>query len=385
MLHRLPIAPAPFSRRGACPSLDTPMQTGDGLLARLRVANGWLTPAQLGAIAALAREHGNGLVEITARGNLQVRGLREQSASPFAAAIEAIVAIERGLVVETQPLAGDDPQEIADPRFVAQTIREMAGPLADRLGPKVSVVVDGGGQISLAAKADIRLTAVMPGQWLVGVAGAEGDTLPEAEAIQRAGAVLSQLAALGPQSRAANLIVAAPTKATPQRAAPVGSFTLREGSAMGIALPFGSMPAAAIQELCRNAEADGVSKFCLAPQHAILAVGASPSFAARAQAFGFVTTQSDPILRVSACAGSEGCASGFIPARTIAARLAPLVRPGTYLHVSGCTKGCARPRPADTTFVGRPDGLGLVIDGSAGDSPRALLQADELESALAPR
>ena len=54
------------------------MLTGDGLLARLRVAGGRLTPMQLGAIAALAREHGNGLLEITARGNLQVRGLRGQ-------------------------------------------------------------------------------------------------------------------------------------------------------------------------------------------------------------------------------------------------------------------------------------------------------------------
>jgi precorrin-3B synthase len=145
------------------------------------------------------------------------------------------------------------------------------------------------------------------------------------------------------------------------------------------------MPAAAVQELCWNAQADGVSKFSLAPRHAILAVGASAGFAAQAQALGFVTTSSDPRLRVSACAGSEGCASGYIPARLLAARLAPLVRPGTHLHVSGCSKGCAHPRRADTAFVGLPDGLGLVIDGSAGDSPRALLQAGQLESALAAR
>ncbi|MCR6673419.1 hypothetical protein [Devosia ginsengisoli] len=100
------VLPIAASRRGACPTLDAPMQTGDGLLARLRIKGGRLTPAQLARIAALAAEHGNGLIEITARGNLQVRGLTAASAAPFARATDALVKIERGLVVETPPLAG---------------------------------------------------------------------------------------------------------------------------------------------------------------------------------------------------------------------------------------------------------------------------------------
>ena len=60
----LPIAGA---RRGACPSLDAPMQTGDGLLARLRIAGGRLTPAALGKLANIAGSFGNGAVELTAR------------------------------------------------------------------------------------------------------------------------------------------------------------------------------------------------------------------------------------------------------------------------------------------------------------------------------
>ena len=98
--------PIAGARRGACPSLDAPMQTGDGLLARLRVAGGRLTPAALGKLASIAGSFGNGAIEITARGNLQVRGLRAAGAAPFARAVEAVVGIERGLVVETPPLAG---------------------------------------------------------------------------------------------------------------------------------------------------------------------------------------------------------------------------------------------------------------------------------------
>ena len=68
MSMALPIA---ASRRGACPSLDAPMQTGDGLLARIRVSDGRLDPSQLAGIASAAAKHGNGLVEVTARGTLE--------------------------------------------------------------------------------------------------------------------------------------------------------------------------------------------------------------------------------------------------------------------------------------------------------------------------
>ena len=64
-------------RRGACPSIAAPMRTGDGLLVRLRPVAPALSAADLLALADLARRHGNGLIEITARGNLQLRGLTE--------------------------------------------------------------------------------------------------------------------------------------------------------------------------------------------------------------------------------------------------------------------------------------------------------------------
>ena len=42
---------APLLRRGECPTLAAPMQTGDGLLARLNPVDGGLTPAQLIGLA----------------------------------------------------------------------------------------------------------------------------------------------------------------------------------------------------------------------------------------------------------------------------------------------------------------------------------------------
>ena len=42
---------------------------------------------------------------------------------------------------------------------------------------------------------------------------------------------------------------------------------------------------------------------------------------------------------------------------------------GTAIHVSGCAKGCAHPKPAPLTIVGTERGCGIVKNGSARDKP----------------
>lgn len=365
------------------------MATGDGLLARLRVAGGRITPAQLAGIAALAAQHGNGLIEISARGNLQVRGLTATSAGPFAQAVERLVRIERGLVVEVPPLAGEDASEIADPRPLAAAIRSAALPLAGQLGPKVTVIVDGRGQIGLAqSKADVRLEAVGPDGWAVRIGGHALGVLSAADAVAATQTCLEALAERGTGARASDLPATAPVAqdlaARPGSDEPMRSFALGDGTPVRrVALAYGSSDHAGITALAQAAAAHGVTQFRLAPQHSLLAIGASEGFVALARDLGFVTDASDPRRRISACIGSAGCASGLVPARETADRLAPGLPPNLHLHVSGCSKGCAHPRRADVTLVGQRDGYGLVIAGSAGDTPQALLAADQLESALA--
>jgi precorrin-3B synthase len=269
---------------------------------------------------------------------------------------------------------------------LAQAIHRRAEPLSFRLGAKVSVVVDGGGQISLAAlKCDIRLTACGSGQWIFSAGEGDAERLSEDEAVDRTASVLEQLAFLGQTARAADLAYQAAGPVYAEAPPPVGKFVLRNGNATGIALPFGSAKADTIERLANIARDAGVASYRLAPQHGILAIDANPAFVARAMELGLIANRSDPRLRVSACIGSEGCASGHIPSRLLAERLAPTLKAGDHLHVSGCGKGCAHPRRAELTIVGRSDGHGLVIDGKAGDTPQAILSADQLESALAAR
>lgn len=402
-----------FARRGACPTLDLPMATGDGLLARLRFEGPCVSPSQLADVARLARLHGNGLVEVTARGNLQARGLTPVSAPRFADAVWNIVPIATGLVVDMSPIAGEDPQEQADPRPLVRAIRDGASEFEGRLGPKVCVVVDGGGLISLAGlKADMRLLAVGDGAWAVTV----GKGLPEVTvakaAVEATISAIRELAEMGIEARAVDLEsgLDAPSPGLPREGGGVLSsagqdwapstagtpsasreemgweatrLELTRGYTVPVTLPFGAMAAHSLISLAEAAVQMGVENIRLAPEHSLLIDNAPTELIHLAEALGFITAADDPRLRISACIGSAGCASGHVPARALAARLAAYIAPDQQLHVSGCAKGCAHPRAADVTLVGRADGIGLVFNGRAGDTPSAIVDEAGLSDALA--
>ncbi|UXN73514.1 precorrin-3B synthase [Devosia sp. A8/3-2] len=375
------------------------MQTGDGLLARLRIPNGRLAPHQMQAIAIAAAQYGNGQLEITARGNLQIRGLTPQTAGDFAAAIRAITAIERGLVVETPPLAGMDPLERADPRPLAQAIRAL--PITG-LGPKVTVIVDGNGQIDLnATGADIRLTAASPDHWHLTVGTNPIGTMATADAVEAAQTILTLLAHRGETARGRDLapdmiraalhLTAIATPPPRPATSTIGDFTLNAAFANGIALPFGSIGSADLIALANAARGSGITELRLAPHHTLLAVSPDQSALktrrSEAADLGFITTPADPRRAISACIGSDGCASGHIAARALAAQLVqrhPALFDGSVtLHVSGCTKGCAHPRAASLTLVGTPGNCALVSNGLAGDTPLVEIAPARMESAFA--
>src|SRR3954451_8745982 len=63
------------SRADACPGALQTHAAADGALARVRVPGGLLTAAQLRVLAGAARDLGDGGLELTSRGNVQLRGL----------------------------------------------------------------------------------------------------------------------------------------------------------------------------------------------------------------------------------------------------------------------------------------------------------------------
>ena len=76
--------------RGSCPGLSDPMPTGDGLLARLVPIGSTISSDAMAGLCAAARVYGNGIIEITARGSIQVRGLTVASAPTFARTVKTL-------------------------------------------------------------------------------------------------------------------------------------------------------------------------------------------------------------------------------------------------------------------------------------------------------
>jgi precorrin-3B synthase len=215
-------APANHSfpeRRGVCPGLSRPLPTGDGLLLRL-ITIGTISLDAFAALCAAARRHGNGIVEITARGSIQIRGLNAGSASKFADEIATLgIAAEDGVPVLCNPLAGLDAEEIFDASMLAAALRGALArrSLAERLDPKVSVIIDGGGPFNLArVAADFRLRAQLVNgtpALHIGVGGDAGRAIdlgliaPE-YALETVLRLLSVLAQRGSSVRASAVIAA---------------------------------------------------------------------------------------------------------------------------------------------------------------------------------
>ena len=379
-------------RRGACPSLSAPMQTGDGLLARLAPANGCLTPVQLAGVARAAGRHGNGLVEITARGKLQIRGLTPESTDAFADAVAVLgIAVSEGANIEIGPLAGSDAEEIGDPRPLAEAIRAVARQFAERLAPKLSVVVDGGGALGLGeVPADIRLRAERDG-WRLALGRRDCGLLDEQAAAKTTLdllALLAQRGARGVELADAEIIrLGLSVRQTPLREAssprpPVGAFALKDGAlAHGFALPFGQLDSCSIESFAQAALDAGEIR--LARGRGLLVLGLDGDQAASLRAFaaarGFVTTPDDPRLRIVACAGAPACRSGRLATKAIAeavardfGRLLPAGRP---LHISGCAKRCSAPAGPSPALVGADAGCFTEQDAGLQPGLRAALLA----------
>ncbi len=413
-------------RRGACPGLSAPMLTGDGLLVRL-TPTGTIALDAFAELCERARSHGNGIIEITARGNIQVRGLSAASAPHFAAAVAALnIAAADGIPVVANPLAGLDAGEILDAGALAAGLRRALAEtsLAARLDAKVSIVVDGGNALGLdAIAADVRLRALITDGAVMLRVGVGGDRTRAAElgdvapgdAVETVARLLEVIAQHGREARARDILRSEgaepfvealadllPSSRNPEpdsrSRAPepsgqsIGVHRLRDGSlACGIGLAFGHADAETLARLSEAAASAGAFGMRTAPGRVLMAVGLRQetcnSFIATAARLGFVVSADDPRRRVVACAGAPICASAAIAARALAPRVAAaaasLLDGSFTVHVSGCAKGCAHPANAALTAVGTPEGCALIADGRAGDAPFAMVAADELPAAIA--
>ena len=165
--------PPSHRRKGWCPGALKPMETGDGLLARVRAPRGRLSLDQAAALANAAIRCGNGAIGLSARANLHLRGLSELTLPELharlegAGLIDADPEIERLRNIVVSPLDDLDPDAVFDLgtslAALEDRLREDKG--LRRLPAKFSFVLDAQGRLPLGdVDADIRFEASRDGR-----------------------------------------------------------------------------------------------------------------------------------------------------------------------------------------------------------------------------
>ncbi|MEU7550926.1 cobalamin biosynthesis protein CobG [Streptomyces sp. NPDC044571] len=422
-------------RGDACPGALRLHAADDGFLARIRIPAGLLTADQASRLALAADRFGDGHLELTSRGNVQLRGLADQCGAGLAALLDAAGLLpapghERIRNIVATPLSGLDGSGRPDvlpwagelDRLLCASARATAlsgrflfafddgrGDVA-ALGPDITVLARPGGRALLRlgraadavelAAADAPRAALLAALHFLDTAEAAGNRawrvseLPPEHAL-RADAFVLRLAAAGiGASRTADPVW---PYAAPPRPGRTGAG---DRAALCVLPPLGRLTTAQWRELVQVADRGGRS-LRITPWRSIVLPdalpGASPDVlpgaplegppdgpgSARSllESAGLVVSPGSPWETVTACTGRPGCAKSLADVRADARSVVEQTRGTRPVHWSGCERRCGHPRgTAWVDVVATPSGYDVATEDSA---PQHGVHLSALPAALA--
>ncbi|MBD8492760.1 precorrin-3B synthase [Pseudomonas syringae] len=393
-------------RPSACPGLLRIVAARDGGICRIKLAGGVLGQAQAMAVAMAAERHAQGVIELTNRANLQIRGIGGDHQALVAALMAAGCGPAnpasddvRNLMLS--PTAGLDPLMLCDTRpLAAQVLASLENrPRLHELSAKFAVSLDGGeGLVMLEHHHDLWLSALLlDGQsWLgFGLAGCPAYDRPLAAVplVQGHDLVMAVLAlfldlARPDQARMRQVLQDVPAEAFLQHLAPRLDTPLRRDAAVrdwqrpataegrhlgiypqahdgqvavGAAPPLGRLDSALLRQVACLAQAYGDGCLHLTPWQSLLLPNVpatrAPALLAALQAAGLLVDVAQPLARLVACTGSAGCAKGLADTKADALALAGHLPADTGVHLSGCPRSCASAHVAPLTLLAVAPGL----------------------------
>ena len=388
-----------------CPGVLHAVPAKDGLLLRIRIPGGLIGASQLEALAALSSRFADGRVEITSRGNLQLRAMREEYLPMIELGIASAGLLpspqhDRVRNIVASPLAGLHREEILDTRPLVLELdrRLQAEILFTELHPKFSFGFHGDHRRFSHDLDDLSLEACDDGSHLrLSISGVATDycvtTEDAVDSLVEAAKCCLRLAKSSGVPVRAKRIAAVPGAVNQlidslslmlvpcSTAAPLPEFFeifpgVSPGARYGLiniipSVPLGrldSHQASAIAEVVRQWNGD----LRLAPWRGIV-LGAMPATAAEAvfevlQKVGLSWNGQDGFHGLAACAGSTGCDASLADVRSnatsLAQRLAGKVAPsGWTVNFSGCEKQCARRHGASAELIAYDSGYLVKING----------------------
>jgi precorrin-3B synthase len=358
----------------ACPGALQVHQAADGALVRVRLPGGMITSAQLAALSSVSSGLGSGTMELTARGNVQLRGITDATAvvPPLTGAgLLPSATHERVRNIVASPLSG----RVGDNADVRPWVGQLdaaicAEPrLADVGGRFWFSLDDGSGDVS-GLGADVGVHVFEDGCALLLTGRDTGIRLATDDVIKTLVTVAVRFTEIRGTSWRVNELddvrdllpgVELSTTSFPARTkAPVGWISQDDGRvALGAAVPLGVL-SARVAEFLAAIEAPLV----ITPWRSVLVCDldeAVADVALRVLApLGLVFDDNSPWLSVSACTGSPGCAHSAADVRADAA-LALQTDSAEHRHFVGCERGCGSP----------PTGQVLIATGNGYRALRA--------------
>lgn len=356
----------------ACPGALQVHQAADGALARVRLPGGMIGAGQLAALAIAAQRFGSPAMELTSRGNIQIRAVSDPPALADAIAAAGLLpsaSHERVRNIVASPLSGRHGGE-GDVRPLVLGLDEaiQGDPGLARLpGRFMFALDDGRGDVS-GLGADVGVHLLSPDHAALLVAGVDtGVRVPTANVIATLTAVAARFVDVRGKSWRAKelddvdvLLTGLPRTAEPGRtwppvmAPPVGWITQRDGRvALGAAVPLGVLEARAAEFL---AAVD--APLVITPWRSVVVCDVGEDVADAALRVlapqGLVFDAASPWLSVSACTGSPGCDHSAADVRRDAADAA-LQPADTHRHFVGCERACGAP-PVGEVLVATGDG-----------------------------
>ena len=370
-------------------------EAADGGLARIRLPGGLVSAGQLRVLAGLAGELGDGRVELTSRGNVQLRALADGAAGPLTTELTRAGLLpsldhDRVRNVLASPLAGLD-----GGRDLTVIVRALDAALCSRprlaglSGRFLFAIDDGRGDVA-GLGADVVAQACADGAVVNGlmVNGADAATddvvtamLACAEAFldERAArgsaawriadlpggaervraAVAGRLGLASVPQQPAPVSAARPVGIVPYRVVPDGAESPRsvppDGLAVAVLLaPLGRLTAAQLTWLAGRASGRPAR---ITPWRSVVLPDQPDAAGAlrEAASLGFGVDDGSPWLRVTACAGRPGCASALADVQSDAAAFAARW-PQRIVHVSGCVRHCGRPAATEIDVTATSEG-----------------------------
>ncbi|MFF2790915.1 cobalamin biosynthesis protein CobG [Streptomyces sp. NPDC058049] len=408
-------------RGDACPGALRLHAADDGFLARVRLPGGLLAVRQASALALAADRFGDGHLELTSRGNVQLRGLIDGCGAGLAELLDGAGLLpapshERVRNIVATPMSGLDGAEGADgpdrPDALAWALEfdrllcasPWAAALSGRflfafddgrgdvasLGPDVTVLGRPGGRalVLLGRAADAVELAGQdaPGAALTAAryfldAAAEAGTqawrvseLPAEHALNTA-EFGRRLEAEGIASAPAGPVDR--PYAPPPTPSGAGG---RDRATLCVLPPLGRLDSAQWRVLVQAAD-EGSGELRVTPWRSVILPAAGAHGAARIEDAGLVLAPGSAWESVTACTGRPGCAKSRADVRADARAVADRARGPLPVHWSGCERRCGHPRgTAWVDLVATGSGYRLAAPGRP---VRDDVRPSELAAALA--